>query len=89
MLLIALAKSGFVVSSRAAGVFDKLSAECDLGKYALAGLVALTVESELAWPFFGVSGLSLSCCAFSCFSTSCTAASFGMKSQMDDALDSL
>ena len=89
MLLTGLAKFGFVTPSRAAGGFDKLSAETDRGKDALAGLVALAVESELAWPFLGVSRLSLSCFAFTCFSTSCTAAFFGIKSQNEDALDSL
>lgn len=89
LLLTGLARVGFVLPSRVAGLLDIFSVQTGWSKEELAGLVVLIVESETGRPYFGVSKVSCSFCRCSCFSMSCTVAFFGMKSQIDDALDSL
>ena len=80
---------GFEVPLRVAGLFGKFSAETGRGEEEVVCIVTSVVDPELLWPCFGASGFSCSWCTCSCFSTSCSAAIFGMKSQIEDAFNSL
>jgi hypothetical protein len=89
LLLTGLARVGFALALLVVRLFDECSAETGRSGDKLAGLVTPIVASEALRPCFGLSDVSCSLCSSACFSTSCIVAFFGMKSQIDDALDSL
>jgi hypothetical protein len=89
LLLTGLVKFGFEVALRITLFFDKSSVELDRRSGKLADPVPPMAGFKLAGSTFGASKLSCSCRACFCFSISCTVAIFGMKSHIDDALDSL